>query len=163
MNAALMIIDMQKAFAEGDCKISMEQAVPTINQAIKIFRKLGLPIIWVQDINETEGALPGTDAFELIDALDKSDADITLHKHTMNAFVDTPCTHLLNERNIDTVIISGFCADYCVISTYHGARDNNFSPVILRGGSAAGSQEDIDKVEAACDTILVSRLKKSFI
>ncbi|WP_158966558.1 hypothetical protein [Paraglaciecola sp. L3A3] len=59
MNLALMIIDMQKAYAVGYCKKSMEKAALTINQTIMLFRESNKPFFWVQDINQKEGGLPG--------------------------------------------------------------------------------------------------------
>jgi nicotinamidase-related amidase len=153
MNLALMIIDMQKAYAVGYCKESMEKAALAINQTILLFRQKNKPIFWVQDINQKEGVLPGTDGFGIIDCLLFDSSDRVIYKESMNAFADTKCAEVLRENGIDTILVAGFCADYCIISTYKGALNEGFTAALLKGGSAAGKQQDIDSVELECDTV----------
>ncbi|OEK09496.1 hypothetical protein A8C32_12350 [Flavivirga aquatica] len=160
MKPALIIIDMQKAFFKGRCKTSMKTASSVINDAISYFKQQNLPIIWVQDVNKKEGAIPGTEGFELIDCLNSNEIKHTIHKQNLDCFTNTNCVDILNQQGINTVIISGFCADYCVLSSYKGALKNGFTAAILKQGIAAGSQEDINEVVINNDTVSISFLKK---
>ena len=160
MKPALIIIDMQKAFFKGYCKTSMGNASSFINEAIKTFRKKDLPIIWVQDINEKEGAIPNTKGFDIIDCLNSETIEYSVHKQNLDCFTGTNCTDILNEQHVDVVIIAGFCADYCVLSSYKGALQNGFTAAILKQAIAAGSEEDINKVVINNDTVSISLLKK---
>ncbi|WP_343328382.1 isochorismatase family cysteine hydrolase [Polaribacter staleyi] len=160
MKPALLIIDMQKAFLEGYCKSSMETVSPIINEAIHCFKEQGYPIILVQDVNEKEGAIPGKKGFDVIACLDWNKVDYTIHKSSLNCFYNTDCNDILQKENIDTVFLSGFCADYCVLASYKGALDNGYTASILREGIAAGAQKDIDKVVVNNNTISISLLKE---
>jgi nicotinamidase-related amidase len=61
---------------------------------------------------------------------------------------------------VDTVIITGFCAEYCVLSTYRGAQDLDLTPIILRGSLASDNLEHIKFVESISDIISYGVLKK---
>ena len=61
---------------------------------------------------------------------------------------------------VDTVIITGFCAEYCVLATYRGAEDLDLTPVLLRGALASGSLENIAFVESVSDVISYGALKR---
>ncbi|WP_346881648.1 isochorismatase family cysteine hydrolase [uncultured Algibacter sp.] len=160
MRPALIVVDMQKAFFNGNCKVSMEMVSPVINDAITCFKNQNLPIIWVQDINEKEGAILGTEGFEIIDGLDQTGNTNYVHKQNLDCFTNTNCCDLLKNQDIDVVFIAGFCADYCVLSSYKGALKNGFIAAILKEGIAAGSQEAINHVIINYDTISISLLKK---
>jgi nicotinamidase-related amidase len=51
------------------------------------------------------------------------------------------------------IILSGYCAEYCVLSTYRGAKDLDFKPVLLRNALASGNRKNIRFVEDISDTI----------
>jgi nicotinamidase-related amidase len=67
----------------------------------------------------------------------------------------------LQELGADTVIITGFCAEYCVLSTYRGAEDCDLTPIIFRGSLASMTPGNIKFVESIGDVISYGALKKS--
>jgi nicotinamidase-related amidase len=157
MKLALMIIDMQKAFYEGNSKSSMDAAVEYINAAIDIFRKNKMPIIWVQDKDDV---VPGDEGFDLIDSLKPLENDYRIIKEYGNAFNKTDALNILQKENIDTVLITGYSAEFCVLSTYRGALDLDVVPFILRGSIASGKNENIQFVESISDIISYNILHK---
>ena len=157
MRLALMIIDMQKEYYEGNSKNSMDSAVEYINAAIKMFRDKNLPIIWVQDKGDVA---PGEIGFEIINQLQPQKNDYRIIKEYGNSFNKTECSKIVKDENIDTLIISGYCAEYCVLSTYRGALDLDIVPVIFRGSIASGVNENIRFVEAISDIASYQVLKK---
>ena len=58
------------------------------------------------------------------------------------------------------MIITGFCAEYCILATDRGARDLDLTPVLLRDALASGSLENIAFVENVSDVISYGALKK---
>jgi nicotinamidase-related amidase len=60
---------------------------------------------------------------------------------------------------VDTVIETGFCAEFCVLSTYIGAQDFDFTPIILKGSLASDNAEHIRFVEEITETISLGALK----
>jgi nicotinamidase-related amidase len=161
MKPALFVIDVQKGFYENSPQTarSLEDAVEYINEAIKIFRAKDLPIVCIQHMNENDKLTPGEAGFDLPDGLNILPSDISIHKTYGNAFNKTDLTGILHELEVDTVIITGFCAEFCVLSTYRGARDLDFASIILRGSLASDTRENIKFVESISEIISYGALK----
>jgi nicotinamidase-related amidase len=104
--------------------------------------------------------IPGEDGFELPDQLNILDSDLHIRKTYGNSFNKTPLEDEVRKLGVDTVIITGFCAEYCVLSTYRGTGDLDLTPIILRGSLASGSPENIKFVESISDIISYGALKK---
>jgi nicotinamidase-related amidase len=160
MKPALLIVDMQNRFfkenqASAD---SLNKAVEYINAAIALFRKRNLPIFVIHHKSEEENLIPGTPDFEMSERLKLEPQDAHVTKTYGNSFAKTDLTEKLRELGIDTIIVTGFCAEYCVLSTYRGAEDLDFKPIILRGAIASDNAEHIRFVEVT-ETISYGALK----
>lgn len=160
MKLALMIIDMQKEYYQGGALPQMDRASEYINAVMPLFEKKGLPIIWVQDIDQEDGVIPGTEGFDLIDSLKPKDGAIIIHKRYGNSFNKTDCDQILKEHGVDTVVLTGFCAEYCVSNTYRGAKDLDYFPVLLKNGIASVEEANKQFVENINETISYGMLKK---
>ena len=161
MKPALLVIDVQKAFfKDHETSHSLNKAIIQINAGIDLFRQKGLPIICIQHMVKESGLLPGTEGFDLPDSLSILPTDPHIHKTYGNAFNKTPLEELLRQQNIDTLIITGYCAEFCVLSTYRGALDLDLTPVILRGAIASRNPSNIPFVENVSDIISYAILKK---
>jgi len=162
MKPALLVIDVQKQFFKfGQTTAqSLDDAIEYINAAIELFREKELPIICIQHVDEGNGLVPGKEDFELPESLNVVPSDLHIHKTYGNSFNKTPLQQKLRELDIDTVIVTGFCAEYCVLSTYRGAQDLDFTPIILRGSLASSVPENIKFVESISDIISYGSLKK---
>jgi len=66
---------------------------------------------------------------------------------------------ILRELGVDTVIVTGYRADNCVLSTYRGAQDFDFTPIILKGSLASDNVEHIRFVEEISEIISFGALK----
>lgn len=162
MKPALLVIDVQKAFFKIDPATtqSLEQAIEYINAAIALFRDKQLPVICVQHMEPEDKLVPGEEGFELPDALQILDADLHIHKSYGNAFNKTPLADELRRLGVDTVILTGFCAEYCVLATHRGAQDLDLTAILLRNSLASGNPEHIRVVENISDIISYGALKK---
>ncbi len=164
MKPALLVIDIQKEFFNDDEETiqSLKSAVETINAAIELFREMDLPVISIQHIDEEEGLTPGKVGFDLPDDLAILPGDLHIHKKYSNAFNKTNLAENLRKLGADPIIMAGYCAEYCVLSTYRGAMDLDFHPILLRDALAGGSEENIRFVERISEVISLGALK-SFI
>jgi len=162
MKPALLVIDVQKEFYKYGPQgtQSLKDAVEYINAAIALFRAKSLPILCIQHMNEKDKLIPGEDGFELPDELNILPSDMHIHKTYGNAFNKTPLQNKLQELGVDTVIITGYCAEYCVLSTCRGAKDLDLTPIILRGALASDIPENIKFVESISDLISYGALNK---
>ena len=162
MNPALLVIDIQKEFFKINVTTSesLKEAVEYINASIDLFRKKDLPVICIQHMIPDEKLIPGEGGFDIPDDLEILSSDVHIHKIYSNSFNKTPLMKKLNVLGVDTVIITGFCAEYCVLSTYRGAMDLDLTPIILRGSLASVEPEHIKFVENISEIISLGALKK---
>jgi nicotinamidase-related amidase len=162
MKPALLVIDVQNEFFKFSATTaqSLNDAIEYINAAIALFREKDLPVICVQHMDEEEKLVPGEEGFELPEELDILPSDVHIHKTYGNSFNKTPLEDQLRDLGVDTVIITGFCAENCVLSTYRGAQDHDLTPIILRGSLASDNLKNIEFVESISDIISYGALKK---
>jgi len=145
----LFVLDVQNRFFEmGETtRKSLEAAVPYIQGALQLFRNRGLPVFWVQhEIRENESE-EETRGFALPNFFQTLPEDVRIVKKTGSMFLETPLAQILHQREVDTLIITGFSAEHCVLASIMAATDLGFFPVILRGALASGSPENIPFVE----------------
>jgi nicotinamidase-related amidase len=161
MKPALLVIDMQKAYHTGASAGSMDAACEYINGAADTFRKKGLPVIWIQHTEEYGGVLPGRPGFEIIDGLKPLEGEPRVVKAYGNSFNKTGLKAILDARGVDTVIVTGYCAEYCVLSTCRGARDLDLAGIILRGAIASGVEENVGFVERISDLMSFGAMLKA--
>jgi nicotinamidase-related amidase len=161
MKPALLVIDMQKQFYNrgGQIAQSFNQAIEYINTAIVLFRQKNLPVIVIEHQDEEDGLVPGAAGFPTHENINLRPADMRITKTYGNAFTKTPLVETLRRQGVDTVILTGFCAEWCVLSTCRGAKDYDFKSIILRGSLASGVPERIRFVEEINDIISYEALK----
>lgn len=162
MKPALLIIDVQKKFwgLNPTTTQSLNAAIENINTAIALFREKDLPVISVQHVDEEAGLVPGKEDFDLPDELKVLTSDLHIHKRYMNSFNKTPLEAELRKLGVDTVVVTGFCAEYCVLSACRGAEDVDLKSMLLRDASASGILDNIQFVESICDIISLGVLKQ---
>lgn len=162
MKPALLVVDVQKRYfgLSPATSQSLDDAIEYINAAIALFRAKSLPVICVQHVDEAEKLMPGEEGFEVPESLDILSSDPHIHKTYGNSFNKTSLEKELRDLGVDTVIVTGFCAEYCVLSTYRGAQDLDVTPIILRSSLASGTPENIRFVESISDIISYGALKK---
>jgi nicotinamidase-related amidase len=162
LKPALLVIDVQKAyFAESPATAqSLKDAIEYINAAIALFRAKGLPVIAVQQVDEEEGVVPGREGFDLPAELDVLPTDLHVHKVYGSAFAKTGLAEELQRLGVDTVILTGFCAEQCVLSTCRGAEEWGLTAILLRGSLASGVAENIRFVESINNVISYGALNK---
>jgi nicotinamidase-related amidase len=160
MNIALLVIDMQKAYYTKYSKESMDLASWYIQCIIETFRKNNKKIIWAQNAIKDDLNIRGTEGFEIIDILEPRSDEKVIIKEYDNAFNKTELYEYLVQEGIDTIIITGYCAEYCVLSTYRGAKDKDIMPIILKNAIASGNKENIKFVEEISEIITLKALEK---
>lgn len=161
MKPALLVIDVQNDFFNitQACTDSLKSAIDYINEAIALFRKKNLPIIVVQHKSTERKLVPGQPGFDVHKSVKLKPEDMRIVKTYGNSFTRTGLAEKLRALGVDTLIVTGFCAEYCVLSTYRGAQDFDFTPIILKGSLASDNAEHIRFVEEITETISYGALK----
>ena len=125
-----------------------------------MFRSKGLPIVCIQHRDDESSLIPGKEGFDLPDSLNVLATDAHIVKTYGNGFTKTSLAGTLQGLGVDTVIIAGYCAEYCVLSTCRGAMDLDLTPILLRNAIASGTPDNIKFVEDVNDVISYGALKK---
>jgi len=161
MKPALLVIDIQNEFFNRNqaCDDSLKSSIAYINAAIDLFREKNLPIVVIQHKSEEQGLVPGKSGFDVHDSVQLKPQDLRIAKTYGNSFTKTGLAERLRKLGVDTVIVTGFCAEYCVLSTCRGAQDFDFTPIILKGSLASENAEHIRFVEEITETISYGALK----
>jgi nicotinamidase-related amidase len=160
MKLALLVIDLQKAWRGPKSAASMDSARDTVNAVLPMFRKRGLPVAWIQHVDEAEGCVEGSEDFALIEGLEPLAGEARVVKRYGNSFNKTDLARVLREAGADTLMLAGYCAEWCVLSTYRGALDLDFLPFLLEAGTASGDEENHRFVRKICDVIPFELVKK---
>lgn len=160
MKPALIVTDLQNAYYKEDTKDSMNAACECINSVLPSFRSKKLPVLWVQHIDREDKSEPGEKGFEIIDRLEPGENDYRIQKRYRNAFNKTNLEEILKKESIDTLIVTGYCAEQCVQATIVGALDKDFVPILLRNGIASGNERNMRFIESANEIISSRALRK---
>lgn len=156
MKPALLVIDMQERFIEeasDAMKRSWEDAIGSINEVIRLFRQKGFPVIGVEHRDADDGLVPGSAGFDLDRRIGLTPEDRRVRKEFGSAFAKTGLAELLGSEGVDTVVVSGFCAEWCVLSTARGAEPEGFRAMILADGIASGHPARIPFILEINETI----------
>jgi nicotinamidase-related amidase len=154
MKPALLVVDMQNEFfVEGSpARDSLLSAAEYVNAAIGLFRRAEAPVVVVSDIEEPH-RVRGCEPFAVHPSVAVLDGDLRVDKRHGNAFWKTALDEELRSRGVDLVVVSGFCAEYCVLDTYRGARERGYAAALLRSGVAGPHAENVRVVEAICELV----------
>jgi nicotinamidase-related amidase len=162
-DAAHLCIDMQNIFARGGVWETpwMERVLPVISEICAryrertVFTRFVTPerpedrrgqwqayfTTWKQ---ATRGSLP-PNALDLVPELARYvPPALVVDKPAYSAFFGSPLGHLLVERHVGTVIVSGAETDVCVLSTVLSAVDLGFRVIIVRDALCSSSDAGHD-------------------
>jgi nicotinamidase-related amidase len=139
MKPALLMIDIQEIYYDTNPSMQQEmtRAMFEINAIAKAFRHKHLPVIAIYHHDEDSGCEPGAPGFEMHPYLQLEDTDIHIIKTHSSAFIQTHLEETLQKLDVDTLILSGVAAEYCVLATYYGAEHYGFDPIFFAQGVAS--------------------------
>jgi nicotinamidase-related amidase len=137
MKLALLVLDPQNDFFQEDNPNFDEfyATIPVINRALRLFRQKGLTIVFLQHTSTKKPV--GSHSWEIYPSIDCQPDDIRLIKKYENAFWNSELDATLVKRQVDSVIITGYLAERCVLSTLRGALERSYHGSILEGAIAS--------------------------
>ena len=118
---ALLVVDMQVGcFAGEPPRADQEGTVLRINALAGAIRPKGM-VVFVQHTDEEEGLARGSDAWQLLPALNRAPGDETVEKTGCDSFLETRLDGLLRTRGVTDLVIVGCATDFCVDTTVRTA------------------------------------------
>jgi len=124
---ALVIVDVQRGVV-GEAH-DRDAVVANIAELVQRARDSETPVIWVQ--HESDELVPGSDAWEYVDELQRDDSEPLVHKRYGDSFEDTDLEALLAERHVGHLVVTGAQSDACIRSTLHGALVRGYDATLV--------------------------------
>lgn len=160
MNTALIILDAQNDFFGTDNPnlAAFKAAAAVINEAIALWREEGWPLVFVQHTSERLPA--GSQPWAISERVDCRPIDVRMNKTTQNAFWNTGLDSQLRAQRIGEVVVAGFVAERCVLSTLRGAAERGYDAALLAGGIAGFDDRYTQFVLDISPVVTLERLRK---
>lgn len=140
MKKALVIIDLQQGVCYGEETLyNLDHLIQRVNARIEAYRKLELPIIFIQ--HEDEDLIPQTDTWALHPTLANTPEDYYVAKTHANSFYHTELQKVLDKEQVTDLEIWGAQTQYCMDSTIKFAHGLGYKLFMKPGGSSTVSNE----------------------
>jgi len=155
--AALLVIDMQRAFVDpaGSAFLSAApEALARLEPLVLAWRAARLPLFFTRHAHleprQDGGALSrfwrslileGTRDAELVDSLRPQTGERVVLKHTYSAFAGTPLEAALRGLGVEDVVVGGVMTDLCCETTARDAFVRGFNVFFLADGTATAAPE----------------------
>ena len=147
---AVVVVDMQNGFCHPDGSLyapNSEAAIEPCAATVDDARAAGAEVVFTRDVHPPEQfdgnhyydefdrwgehVVEGTWDAELVEELDPREDELTVEKHTYDAFHRTELEGYLEAHGIDDLLICGTLANVCVLHTAGSAGVRDFRPVLL--------------------------------
>lgn len=131
---ALLVIDTQVGIIEGPTigpVYKKEELLQVMKSVIKKARELGLPVIYIQDLDV------GVDSPEehcIHPVLTPLSSETIIKKQATNAFYLTNLHDVLQSLSIEHLVIIGVKTEYCVDTTSRGATVLGYDVTLVSDG-----------------------------
>lgn len=162
-STALLVIDMQKAFAEPGqplCVAGAEASVPAIVRTVSYVRKCGGRIIWIRREYAADGSdmesfrkekmkkagtlgvmAKGSIGVQPVTGLEEHPGDHVIIKKRFSAFFQTDLKEYLDANGIHTLLLAGTQTPNCVRATAFDAVSYDYRTVVIADCTSSMTDE----------------------
>ncbi|MGT4067363.1 UNVERIFIED_CONTAM: cysteine hydrolase [Aeromonas hydrophila] len=126
-HSALLIIDMQVGLLHGpEAPHAGPQLLANINRLADAAHSAGIPVLAVRHTGPT-----GSPLWQLVPELAVTAADLVFDKQRPSAFHGTALDSWLQQRGVQTLLVTGMKTQYCIDTTCRAAADLGYSVVLV--------------------------------
>jgi len=145
-NAALVIVDLQKAFDDPRTgRRNNPEAEANIGRLLAAWRRTGRPVIHVQHLSREPDSpyRPGQPGFDFKDEVRPQAGELVVQKSTDNAFIDTGLGPYLDNKAIHTLVIAGVATNNSVEATVRMAGNLGYETYLVADATATADRTDL--------------------
>ncbi len=145
-NAALVIIDLQKAFDDPRCgQRNNPEAEANTGRLLAGWRRTGRPVIHVQHLSREPDSpyRPGQPGCDFKDEVRPQAGELVVQKSTNSAFVDTGLGPYLEDQGIHTLVMTGVATNNCVEATARMAGNLGYETYVVADATATADRTDL--------------------
>ncbi|MDZ8238404.1 MAG: cysteine hydrolase family protein [Nostoc sp. ChiQUE01a] len=171
MKRALLVIDVQNEYFTGKLPITYPSgSLDNILQVMNIAKERDIPVIVVRHTQPLENSpifQKGSPEWELHPEIAKYPYDLLIEKNLPGSFTATELETWLKERNIDTVVISGYMTQMCCDTTARQAAHLGFSVEFLsdatgtlafQNNGGAATDEELHRATLVAQDTFISQV-----
>jgi nicotinamidase-related amidase len=133
---ALLVVDVQNGVV-GEAH-ERDAVVANVGSLVEKARRERIPVVWVQ--HSDEQLVRGSDHWQIVPELTRTDAEPLVEKHYGDSFEDTTLETVLSVRGIGRLIVVGAETDACIRSTLHGAFVRGYDTTLVSDAHTTGDQ-----------------------
>jgi len=135
-------------FTGSDPIYKGEELLDSVEQILLKFRSLGVPIIYIQNMG-TKGDPdePGTQGWQIHQAISPLDNEITIQKTTPDSFNKTDLRKKLISLNIDHLYIVGLQTEYCIDTTVRRAYSYDYRVTLIEDAHSTWDSHDLKAIQ----------------
>jgi nicotinamidase-related amidase len=126
-HTALVVIDVQNGVV-GEAH-ERDAVVANISRLVDRARDQGVPIVWVQ--HSDDGLEKGSDAWEYVPELTRTESEPLVHKTFGDSFEATDLEEVLASAGVGRLVVAGAQTDACIRSTIHGALTRGYDVTLV--------------------------------
>lgn len=135
MKQALLIIDAQQDLMEGSHAepgvFEKDKIIHTINSVIEKARDEGIPILFVRDLDVSNGKGAG---FQIHKEIQVPSSAVLFDKTATNAFYGTPLLEHVRKNGVGHLVIMGCKTEYCIDTVVRTATINQMDVTLVGDG-----------------------------
>ena len=146
-DAALLIVDLQKAFDHPKWSgRNNPEAEANVARLLTAWRATGRPVVHVQHLYREPDSpyRPGQPGCDFKDEVRPQAGECVVQKSTNNAFIDTGLGPFLDDRGIDTLVVTGVVTNNCVEATVRMAGNLGYRTYLVADATATVGRTDLD-------------------
>jgi nicotinamidase-related amidase len=145
-NAALVIVDLQKAFDDPRYgRRNNPEAEANTGRLLAAWRRTGRPVIHVQHLSQEPDSpyRPGQPGCDFKEEVRPQAGELVVQKSTNNAFIDTGLGPYLDNKGIRTLVITGVATNNCVEATVRMAGNLGYDTYLVADATATSDRTDL--------------------
>ncbi|QGH33320.1 isochorismatase family protein [Gracilibacillus salitolerans] len=144
MKQTLLIIDAQQDLMEGSPEeqgvIDKEKIINNINTVIRKAIAENIPIVFVRDLEVSNGEGPG---FQIHKDIKVPSTAEVFDKEATNSFYGTPLREHLNNSNVEHLVIMGCKTEHCIDTAVRTATVSNFDVTLVGDGHSTSDSKNL--------------------
>ncbi|MGO4257936.1 cysteine hydrolase family protein [Marmoricola sp. RAF53] len=137
-NTALLVIDVQTGVVDGNH--ARDAVVANVARLVDKARAARVPVVWVQ--HNSEYLQRGSDSWQLVDGLDRAEAEPLVEKQYADSFEDTDLEDVLAGLTVGSLVVAGAQTDECIRSTLHGAVARGYDATLVSDAHTTEDQSE---------------------
>jgi len=145
-NAALVIVDLQKAFDDPRTgRRNNPEAETNTGRLLAAWRRTGRPVIHVQHLSSEPDSpyRPGQPGCDFKEEVRPQAGELVVQKSTNNAFIDTGLGPYLDNKGIHTLVFAGVATNNSVETTVRMAGNLGYEAYLVADATATADRTDL--------------------